>query len=205
MRRRVAGVVLGLLTGSACALLPSTSRAGPSNSDVDGAFGHLGMEMRAACGVAPSFGNNVVYGGDGHFLIEGSEVAILFGGRLLTDGSTRQIATGELGGRYFFPQLRPIGLFGGGGAFYGAEYVDDLAFAIGHVGGAYAEVGVELPRTWLFRLTGSVRADLGYASKTEFSRIEPAAGFAMFSLNVGFFFGGRGTAVESTRAGDTKE
>ena len=194
MKTRFPKVMLLFIT-SLSGLLSKTSHADPSTA-ADSAFRHLGLEMRAIGGLAPSFGKVAFFGGDGHLLIEGEQFAVLLGGRLLTDSSSRQVAVGEAGARYFPERL--FGLFGGGGLFYGAEYVDDLAFAIGHVGGAYAEAGMELPRAWLFRFTGSLRADLGYAAKTEFSRIEPTPTFTMLSLNVGFFLGGQGTSATSS-------
>lgn len=177
----------------------ATSQAGPSNADVDSVFGrYIAMELRGVVALSPSSGSSTFLGADGHFLIEGESVAVVLGGRLLAGIGNRQIALGEIGGRYFPQEHAALGWFAGGGGFYGAEYVDGLAFAISHVGGVYAEGGFELPRTFPLRLTTSLRVDLGYAGVTEFSRIEPSPLFAMASLNLGFLFGGSSFRV--TRA-----
>lgn len=191
--RASARALLGVIA-SLCAFVPSTSHAGPSNAEVESAFSYFGTELRGMTGAAPSFGKTFFLGADGHVLIEGEHVAGLLGGRLVTDASSRQVAVVDLGGRYFLRRQ----VFAGGGGFYGAEYVDGLAFVIGHVGGVYLEGGMDLPRAWQFRMTAALRLDLGYAAKANFSRIEPPPFFTMVSLNVGVFFGGAGTAVKAT-------
>jgi hypothetical protein len=84
----------------------------------------------------------------------------------------------------------------GGGGFYGSEYVEGLAFAIGKVGGAFVEGGVEWPGTSGVRLVTSLRVDLGITNQSAISRIAPDPALAMVSLNRRVFLGGPGTTAQ---------
>jgi hypothetical protein len=183
---------LGLAFGA-----PRAVQAAPSQASIDEMFSelfyHVGLELRGALGGAPSFGG-VVFGGDVGLFIEGEHGGVFFGGRLAS-GGRRQLAVGELGGRYFPGTRDPQGLFVGGGGFYGAEYVEGLAFAIGKVGGGFVEGGIEWPGASSFRLVTSLRVDLGIANQNAISRVAPDSPLAMVSLNLGFFFGGPGTTA----------
>ena len=66
----------------------ATSQAGPSNADVDSVFGrYIAMELRGVVALSPSSGSSTFLGADGHFLIEGESVAVVLGGRSLSERS----------------------------------------------------------------------------------------------------------------------
>ena len=190
MKRAVAVVAV-----VACAAFPRLAHAEPSHQGVDDQFsflGYVGLQMRGLGGVVPGFGTSVFFGGDGHLIIGGPQLGVLMGGRVMTDGKSRQLALGELGARYF-PTTSGTGVYFAGGTFYGTQYVSSFTDSVGDLGGVFGEAGVELPRPSSGRLSMCFRADVGYAGRHSASPVDSGPFYSALTLNLGFFVGGSAT------------
>ncbi len=147
--------------GAVVLFVPSRAHAGPSNADLDEFFSDFGIEARGFGAVTGGFTDPGVLGGDLHVVIEGPPVGVFVGIRAGANLGDTQFVVGDLGFRYFFLPSRRL-FFVGGGAFYGGEFTAAYAFSTGSIGGPFAEIGLEYPRTSRARVLASLRVDLGF-------------------------------------------
>jgi hypothetical protein len=183
------------LIGSAFIIvsLAGVASAGPSSADVDDMFSIFGFEARGFVAASPTFDQPVAGGGDAHVMIESSQVAVLAGGRIGSDGSGTQFGGFDFGVRVFPQPANALGAYLQGGLLIGGTATDDFAFATGSLVAASAEAGIEWPRTSRGRFVSSVRLDLGVVSPSADAQVKPDPHFAMASLNMGFLIGGHDT------------
>jgi hypothetical protein len=195
-------ILLALCTLAAPSIAHADMMTGGSHLRSAGPFV---LESRGLLGFAPGFGTSVVGGGDLRVGVATEDIRVMLGGRMAWAGVGQY--TGPRGAepraaqfvvfdaalyRYIEPRA-DYGVFFGGGITAGATYVDGFAFRTANMFTGYAEAGFEFPRTSAVRLVTSLRVDLGAATTAQYSRIPGEGTLTIFSLNMGFLFGGEAT------------
>jgi hypothetical protein len=205
MRRVVRAFLVAWVTAAVALAAPPRAHADP---DYGKLFDNFTLGFRGFTGVAPFFGTSFANGGDLHLALEWSSFGLVVGGRFGAAGDDRylgpsgarplaaQFALGDVGCRGFLNPRDSTGYYVGGGLSFGSTFVDGFAFRNASLFSAYAEGGIELPRTSPLRFTAALRVDVGSTSRMEFSRVPAAGAVVMVTANVGFLFGGERTGSE---------